>query len=86
MDDRKLSYNFKKEIEPKVDAFLASQDKTLLIGNFNISKEPWRIMALSEFCRLGLKLQTKELPSADSKDLLTEVTFIKKKLSKHYLG
>ena len=75
-DDRVLSYKYKKEIEPIVNKFLDSHtSKKLLIGTFDVSSEPWKLLAIADYRKFGLKMRqyvkNKETPN------LVSVTLVK---------
>lgn len=51
-DERMLSYKFSQELEAKFEAFSnAAGQKSLLIGEFDVSKEPWRNLAIKTAAR-----------------------------------
>jgi hypothetical protein len=77
-DDRMLSYKYEKELEPKFEAFSNAQEqKTLLVGEFDVVKEPWRCMAIkSQARKFSFKVVEKE------KDSVIEYTVCKQKLSR----
>lgn len=77
-DDRALGYKFKKELEKKFDDFIAdAKVQSLVLGEYNVQKEPWRNMAIVELAReRDLKVIAKE-----KEDPLLEFTIVKKKLS-----
>jgi hypothetical protein len=91
-DDRMLAYKYQQELETKFDSFLANaSQKSLLVGTFDVEKEPWRNMAIKETAR-KFQLKTAEnvvgnLPSnnifsAESTPTsLVEYTVLKQKLS-----
>lgn len=58
-DERSLSYKFVQELQPTVESFLNSSNKTLSVGVFNIQQEPWRVLAVLEFRKYGLKMVEK---------------------------
>jgi len=57
-DDRALAYKFTKELDPLVDEFLADQQKKrLVIGTYDTTREPWRLLAVGGFRKYNLKLR-----------------------------
>lgn len=60
-DDRNLSWKFSKEIDNKIDAFLNNnKEKVFVVGEYDLSKEPWRLLAVADFRKYGLKLQQEQ--------------------------
>ena len=56
-DDRALAYKFTKEIDPLIDKFLGDRKKKLLVvGTYDTTKEPWRLLAVAGYRKYGLKL------------------------------
>lgn len=83
-DDRTKAYNYKKELDAKLSKFIDDfSQNTYLVGTFNLEKEPWRLSAINEFRNMGMKIHTKE--NLNDKTL-TDVSLIKKKLTKIRLG
>ena len=83
-DDRMLSYNFKNEIMPIIDKFMDDfKENTLIIGSYNLSREPWRLLPLYECRKSGFKIIQKE--NATDKTL-TDLKIVKISMSKHLLG
>lgn len=77
LDDKSQSYRFSKEIEKEIMRFLDDITKTTLcVGSFNIEKEPWRILALNDYRKFGVKILEK--PTANN---TTELHLIKKVLA-----
>jgi hypothetical protein len=67
-DDRALSYKYQRELEPIVNAFMDDvKQKTLILGSFDADKEPWRLLAINNFRKFGLKVIEKPVSSADQK-------------------
>jgi hypothetical protein len=82
LDDRNLSYNFSKNLEKDILKFLDNHEAhTMLIGEFNIEKEPWRMLAINDYKKFGVKILEKPI-----NDKLTEIHLIKKSLSQHMAG
>ncbi len=82
LDDRTMSHKFSKELEKEILAFLDDNKKTtLLIGTFNIAREPWRMLAINDYKKFGVKLLEKPI-----NETMTEIHLIKKPLSQHLSG
>lgn len=90
-DDRMLSYKYQKELEPVVNKFLdESKEKVLVVGVFDLTREPWRRLAINEFRKFGLKVMEKNvneviIESKENKEALvnkTELSLIKLKLTR----
>ncbi len=80
-DERALANRFIREIKPRVDEFIdKSKEKSLLIGTYNLDKEPWRYLAVLEF-RNHVSVQLKKTESG-----LTEIMILRKTLSRQRLG
>lgn len=76
-DDRMLTWKFTKELEPLVNKFLDDNARQILVvGLYNLDKEPWRMAAIISFRKYQLKIIEKIV------DGLTEVSLYKVKLSK----
>jgi hypothetical protein len=59
-DERALSYKFIREISGRVDAFLDdATTKSLVVGSYDLEKEPWRLAAVGDFRKYNLKLREK---------------------------
>lgn len=61
-DDRMLTYKFEKELEPAFDQFVAMQvQKSMVLGPYDLSKEPWRYAAVQSMARkYAFKVTEKE--------------------------
>lgn len=55
-DERALSSKFQKEVDTKIDDFLGARENSLLLGEFNLDQEPWRVLALNDFKKYNLKI------------------------------
>jgi hypothetical protein len=73
-DDRSLSWKFQKELDPKVNAFLDGdvKEKSLSLGSYDLQREPWRLLAVNEFRKYGLKVVAKEVASVVNQDAVTQ--------------
>jgi hypothetical protein len=80
-DDRVLSYKYCAEIKPMVDTFLNNlTEKKLVVGTFDVSKESWRLISISEYRKYNLKLVERVVDT--SKPNIKEIGLVKQKLSK----
>jgi hypothetical protein len=76
-DDRTLSYKYQRELEGKINKFLSDpKENELQMGSFNLTMEPWRLLAISDFRKFGLQLVEKH--NKDN-DMLTDIKLVKKK-------
>lgn len=80
-DERMLTYKFEKELEPSFDKFVNMLDqKSMVLGPYDISKEPWRFAAVQSMSRkYSFKVTEKETEN------MVEYTISKQKLSKQNL-
>ena len=91
-----ISYKYQKEIEPKVSAFLDDmKQKVLILGTFNLNKEPWRLLAVAEYRKYNLKIRERKLDEKPKSKVeektkvdekppsLVELSLVKQKLSCH---
>lgn len=78
-DERMLAYKFKVELDKQVNAFLDDQKtRSLKLGPYNLSKEPWRLAAANEFRKFQLKII---MHSCDKpNDQLTEIHLVKQRV------
>ena len=57
-DDRSLAYKFSREINDTVNTFLDDpKRRKMLVGTYDTRREPWRLLALAEFRKFGIKIQ-----------------------------
>jgi hypothetical protein len=82
-DDKMLSYKYSKEIDPIIDKFLTDQkEKSIVIGQFDSTKEPWKILTISQYCKYNLKMIEIVIPDQFNKNL-KEYSLHKQKLSRN---
>ncbi len=75
-DDKSLAWKYQKELEPIVDKFLADYtQQRLIIGTFNLEKEPWRMISIIYFRKYQIKIIEKVVPAG------TEITLTKIKMT-----
>jgi hypothetical protein len=97
-DERALSWKFKNEINSRVEAFLDDQSaKELIIGTYDIGKEPWRLLAIADYRKYNVKIGTRPVSTQSTepeqkqdnplikKSNIVEVILVKQKLSKQFL-
>ena len=77
-DERMLTYKFEKELEPSFDKFnTMNEQKSMVLGPYDLSKEPWRLVAVRSMSRkYGFKVTEKET------NAMVEYTVSKQKLSR----
>lgn len=69
-DERRLIANFERELDPIIGLKMINPEiRDFLIGSYDLVKEPWRMIAIMSFRKLGLKFVTKLLPNGS-----TEIT------------
>ncbi len=76
LDERNLAYKYEKEITESINKFLDGKDSAMKLGEFNFVLEPWRLVALNNFRKYGLKILEKRIPSRDN---IVEITLKKVK-------
>lgn len=75
-DDRFLAYKFQKEIESTVNKFFDDyKQKVLVVGTYNVKEEPWRLLGIADYRKLGLKLR--EIVVDQANPDIVEVRLIK---------
>ena len=76
-DERMIAYKYEKELVPLFEQFNSmSGPKTMVLGPFDLAKEPWRYAAVQSMCRkYNFKVTEKETKS------LVEYCISKQKLS-----
>jgi hypothetical protein len=73
-DDRTKQWKYEKSLEPTINAFLDDCKQTnLVVGQFNLELEPWRMAAIMSFRKYQLKLHVNTLEGD-----LTEISLTKK--------
>lgn len=76
-DDRMLSYKFGQELAPKINSFLDdAKSKELVLGTYNLTKEPWKLIAINEFRKFGVKIIEKSIETVDGE--IVTITLVKK--------
>ncbi len=80
-DDRSKQKKFEKELTEPINKFLDSDQKSMVVGQYDLELEPWRIAAVVSFRKFGLKILEKQLDSG-----LVELTVVRQKMSKITLG
>lgn len=80
-DERLLAYKFEKELEEPFEKLMSMTDqKTMVLGPYDLTKEPWRPVAIKSLARkYGFKVTEKETETT------SEYTVTKQKLSKQVL-
>ncbi len=77
--DSTLAYKFTESLKKEVDKFLDDfMMKTFSCGKYDLKKEPWRLLALAEFRKYGVKVK-EVLDLAEPS--LTELVLEKEKFS-----
>lgn len=83
-DDRVLGFKFKQELIRKFDEFDADvTQNSIVIGEFNIAKEPWRALAIMELARERSHKVIAKSKGEESPVII--YTVLKQKLSKQRL-
>jgi hypothetical protein len=83
-DDRVLGFKFKQELIRKFDEFDADvKQNSIVIGEYNIAKEPWRALAIMELARERSHKVISKPKEPESP--IYVYTVIKQKLSKQRL-
>lgn len=73
-DDRTKQWKYERELSKVVDPFIDNLNQSsLVIGQFDLEKEPWRMAAIMSFRKFSLKVVEK--PAGD----LVEVSLVKQK-------
>lgn len=65
-------WKFQKEIEDKFNNFLDGNTQVLFVGEYDLTKEPWRLEAISVWKKYNIKIVEKKLENN-----LTEINVIK---------
>ena len=72
-DDRTKQWKFEYALKAQVDPFLADpQCKSIVLGQYNMELEPWRMAAIASFRKFGVKVIEKKVNE------LLEVTLLKR--------
>ncbi len=80
-DTRAIAWRFRKEIEPKIESFLDDvKQKTMVIGSYNLTNEPWRMNVILEWRKFGIKVCEKVVND------LTEITLKKQNISRTHVN
>ncbi len=75
-DDRTLSWKFRNEIDSAINAFLDNiSQQNYTVGIYDLNKEPWRMAAIIDYRKYGVKVVEKKTDNNH-----TEITLVKKKL------
>jgi len=78
-DERMLAYKFKVELDSRVNKFLDDyKAKSLLLGAFDLKKEPWRQNAANEFRKFQLKVIMRSCDKPD--EHLSEIHLVKQRV------
>jgi hypothetical protein len=78
-DERMLAYKFKVELDSRVNKFLDDvKTRSLLLGSFDLAKEPWRLAAANEFRKYQLKIIMRSCSTPN--DRLTEIHLVKQRV------
>ena len=81
-DDRTKQWKFEKELTAKVEAFVDDiKQNVLVLGQYNMDLEPWRMAAITSFRKYNVKILEKKQANG-----LIEVQLVKQKLSRVNLG
>lgn len=81
-DDRTKQWKFEKEINAKVEAFIDDiKQNVLVLGQYNMNLEPWRMTAIVSFRKYGVKILEKKQENG-----MIEVSLMKQKLSRVNFG
>ena len=81
-DDRAKAGKYAKEYDQKVKDFLSNfKEKVLECGEFDVKKEPWRLLALAGFRKYNLKFVQKPGDKG-----LMKVSLVKQKISRAMTG
>lgn len=81
-DDRTKQWKFEKEINAKVEAFIDDiKQNVLVLGQYNMNLEPWRMAAIVSFRKYGVKILEKKQENG-----MIEVSLMKQKLSRVNFG
>jgi hypothetical protein len=75
-DDRTKQWKYEKSLAPTINAFLDDvKQNSLIVGQFDLKKEPWRLMAIIAYRKYNLKIMEKTI-----NENLVEISVVKRKM------
>jgi hypothetical protein len=77
-DDRTKQWKYEKELTPEFNRFLDdNKQNSMVVGQYNLKLEPWRLAAIISFRKYNLKISKKNID-----DDITEIIVTKQKMQK----